>query len=194
MSFEVVVVLFLLLSVVSSLINKLQQHRRSQELEEREKASRRVKRRRPAPVVVEEEEEIDLSEWDVFKEFEPPKPTPARQEEYRPVQVPRPVHEPRGGEEFREVEGTRPVEEPTGGREFQEVRGTRPVTELPATAPADVPPETTVRSIVSKREIAPTRRRRRRGKVRLNFGRDNIRRAILYHEILGPPRADRDLW
>jgi hypothetical protein len=162
-NYEILILLFLLFAVISSIINKLQARRRSQELEEEDLPGR-------PPVYRPEKDEVDLSEWEVFPQVEPPRAEPAEQE-------------------FQEVRGARRVEETDTGKEFQEVRGARPVTEPSPFAATSAPePELTV---ADQRSISPVRKRR---KKRLGFKRDTVRRAILYNEILGPPRADRMPW
>jgi hypothetical protein len=72
-NYEILILLFLLFAVISSIINKLQARRRSQELEEEDLPGR-------PPVYRPEKDEVDLSEWEVFPQVEPPRAEPAEQE------------------------------------------------------------------------------------------------------------------
>ncbi len=170
MSYEILIILFILLSVISSIFNKLKESRRKQ-VEDEERPSRRTPPYRRPPVYrSDEEEEIDLSEWEVLPDFE--------RRQVEPVE-----------REFREVRGTRRVEETDTGREFQEVQVTRPVTETAPVAPSSPPPsEPDLPAEEPQRFPRPGRKRR---KIRLDFKQDTVRKAILYNEILGPPRGEQ---
>jgi hypothetical protein len=189
MGYEVLVILFIVLSVVSSLINKMQEQRKKQDSEStRRKPAMRPPRPMPRRPVVIEEEELDLSEWEILPELKPQPPTPPPGE-FREVRGATPVSEPAGGEEFREVRGTREVSEADTGPEFREVRGTRRVIEPSPYVPT--PPEEEVAPPAEEIEV-PTLSPRRKRRTRLRFSRSNLRNAILYREIIGPPRAEQD--
>ena len=70
MTYETLILLFFLFFVISSIINRLQVRRRSQELEEEDS---------PGSVYRPEKDEVDLSEWEVFPEVDPPRAEPAEQ-------------------------------------------------------------------------------------------------------------------
>ena len=188
MSYEVLVVLFLLLSVISSVINKIRESRAKQDQAENRPYVPMSRRPVPEP----DEEEIDLSEWDVLQELERHRGSSAGGE-FREIRGARPVSEEDTGPEFREVVSTRDVEEPAGGVEFQEVRGTRQVIEE---SPYATHKETSQSPPQEPRAESPppatTARRRKRSRLRLNPR--SLRQAILFNEILGPPRADHMPW
>ena len=177
MGYEVLVILFVVLSVISSIINKLQEAKKQRELESSPKGQKRGASR---PVL---DEEVDLS--DLFPGLELPKPPTPR--EFREVRGTRRVSEEDTGEEFEEVHGTRPVSEADTGREFREVRGTRPVTE------EQVEEEPTPSATGPESDVVPIayRRKKRRRRMRLDFKPDSVKKAIVYSEILGPPRSER---
>lgn len=163
MSYEILIILFILLSVISSIIKKLQESRRKQ-VEEEERPSRRT------PVYrSDEEEEIDLSEWEVLSELERRRTEPVERE-------------------FREVRGTRRVEETDTGREFKEVQVTRPVTETAPVALSSPPPSEPDLPAEEPQRFLPSGRKQR--KIHLDFKQDKVRKAVLYNEILGPPRGE----
>lgn len=83
MTYETLILLFFLFFVISSIINRLQVRRQSQELEEKDF---------PEPVYRPEKDEVDLSEWEVFPEVDPPRAEPAEQA-FQEVQDARPVTE-----------------------------------------------------------------------------------------------------
>ena len=183
MSYELLVVLFLVLSLISALIKKVQEQR-----EQRQPDRNPPSPNRRRDVYDAEEAEVELSEWDVFGDVSPsdpePEPAPAPRE-FREVRGTRPVSEAHRGPEFQPVQGKRPVEERPGGEEFREVRGTRPVTE----APALEAPRTRVRFVQTM--PGPDAGQRSRRKKRLTFTRKSLRQAIIYSEILGPPRGNQ---
>ncbi|MDA0747424.1 MAG: hypothetical protein O2954_12960 [bacterium] len=188
MNYEVLVILFLILSVISSLINKVQESRRKKDQEVDRPSSDFPDRGSAEPV--DEEEEIDLSEWEIFPEPEPPRPLASADEEYREVTVRRPVSERDTGEEYREVRGARPVTEAHTGLEFREVTGKRPVFE-PQAGEEYRHALDSARKLRRKPLLKQTKRRNR---IRLNFKRDTLQKVILYNEIIGPPRAERMPW
>ncbi|HAA77928.1 TPA: hypothetical protein DCE37_22745 [Candidatus Latescibacteria bacterium] len=167
MSFDVLAILFIVFSVVSSLVNKMQERRRMAEREDRELVD---VPKRSIP-------EMDLSEWDVLHEPEP-EPMPAE-----PVR------------EFREVRGATPVSESDTGPEFQEVQVNRPVSETykgqefvdPLIQDDD---RVDVQKVVAKELRDRPSMRRSKTNV-LRFDKDALVNAILYQEILGPPRSER---
>ncbi len=175
MNYEILIFLFILFSVISSIINKIQEHRRKQGEEE----PRSVPPYRRPPAAPSREREIGLPDWEVFSEAERAEP-----EEFREVEGKRPVTETPTGEDFREVRGTRQVEEEAGGEEFREVEGRRPVTEVSAFSPGTGEP-------VSGAQRPPGRSGRKRRTVRLDFKPNSLRKAIIFNEILGPPRGEQ---
>ena len=178
------VLLFLVFGIISSVIRKLQEYRRLPE------------QTGGQPVLPSEEEEIDLSDWDVFSEPEGPCPEPV-EPEFHEVRGQRRVEEPAGGEEFRGVRGARRVDEPPGGVEFTEVRGKRRVAEPSLSAPVSPASTAGLAALTALQPEAPPRqagRTRRRRRARLDLHPGSLRKAIIYSEVLGPPRAERTLW
>lgn len=181
MSVDVLVLLFVLFSVASSIFKKIQ--------------GRAQENARPTPDIPETEEEladeIDLSEWEVFRDeptpsFEPePSAAIPVAREFQEIRGTRQVEEPRGAiEEFQAIRGARPVEEIGKTPEFQPVQGKRHVTEAPG-------------ELEITRDALPTlqaKTSRRRRRVSLKLNPQSVREGILYSEILGPPRADKVLW
>ena len=130
------------------------------------------------------EEEIDLSEWDVL--FGSPEPEPKSPSEFQEVQGKRPVSEADTGPEFQEVHGKRPVSEADTGPEFQEVEGKRPVSDESSYIEGKTP---FIRASETQKLLRPKRKKRR---IKLDFEPTTIRKAIIYNEIIGPPRAESD--
>ena len=114
------------------------------------------------------EEEFDLSEWEVL--FGSPDPEP----------------EPKPPSEFQEVHGKRPVSEADTGPEFQEVHGKRPVSDESSYIEGQT---SFIRASETEMLLRPKRKKRR---IKLDFEPDTIRKAIIYNEIIGPPRAETD--
>ena len=164
MNIEILVILFLVFSVGSSLINKIRDYQKRQEMD------------RPIrPVVGQravgepDEEEIDLSEWETFRD-DPPE---VEQSEFQPIQGRRSVSEEATGDEFQEVHGKREVEEGPPEEEFR-----KPVVDEPSELP----------------ELERKMVRRKRKAVKLALGRNTLRKAIIYNEVIGPPRAENMPW
>ena len=200
MSLELLIpLIFIVVSLLSSLIKKLRGAREPDETKlQRRQTSRDAGADDPF------EEEIDLSEWDVLFGPPEPEPEPKPPSEFQEVQGKRPVSEADTGPEFQEVQGKRPVSEADTGPEFQEVQGKRPVSE------ADTGPE--FREVEGKRPVSDKssyiegktlftraseteirlRPKRRKRRIKLDFEPDTIRKAIIYNEIIGPPRAETD--
>ena len=172
MSSEVLIVLFLVLGLISTLIKKFQERQR-QRIEDMEHPSRRVGPQR-RDVIDPEEEEIDLSEWDIFMDG-PKAPEPG---EFREVRGTRSVSEADTGPEFQEVRGKRSVSEEDTGPEYREVEIEQPAQE-------EGEPRTIVRFV----EVGASPSKRSKRRIRLTP--KTVRQAILYYEIIGPPRADR---
>lgn len=210
MSFEFTILLLIVTGLISSLINKVLESRRRRELEDEDLDLPPL----GGP-------DVDPSEDDVFPEQQPFGQPPAGREfrevrgtrpvseapageEFREIRGARPVDEPRGGIEFREVRGTRPVSEEYEGVEFREVDFDRPDDGRPRGAESGGPPAERPRDGSEAAAengaddlledlppaLAPRRRARRR-RIRLDFKPQTVRKAIIYHEILGPPVADR---
>ena len=114
------------------------------------------------------EEEFDLSEWEVL--FGSPDPEP----------------EPKPPSEFQEVHGKHPVSEADTGPEFQEVHGKRPVSDESSYIEGQT---SFIRASETEMLLRPKRKKRR---IKLDFEPDTIRKAIIYNEIIGPPRAETD--
>jgi len=150
MNVEILVVLFLVFSVISSLVSKFRDSRKRQEMD---RPNRSIPR--PRTVYQPDEKEIDLSEWEVFRDDSP--------------------ETPQG--EFREVHGERTVSESPTGEEFQEIKGKRSVDE-----PAENP------------KLGTTPVGRKSKGVKLGLSRKALRRAIIFNEVIGPPRADNMPW
>ena len=210
MNLELTVILMIVIGVISSLVNKLLEARRRRELEEEDLDLPQLGGPDVAP-----------TEDDIFLEPEPTGPTPMAGEfqevrgtrrvseaptgeEFREIRGARPVDEPRGGIEFREVRGARPVSEEYDGVEFREVDFDRPDDGRPGAAESGGPPAERPRDGSETAAEAPAddlledlplvlapRRRARRRRIQLDFKPQTVRKAIIYHEILGPPVADR---
>ena len=182
MELEVIIpiVVFLLFSLVSSLMKKLRGSREPDET--------KLQRRHPSRDVGGAddpfEEEFDLSEWEVL--FGSPEPEPKPKPEFQEVQGKRPVSEADTGPEFREVQGKRPVSEADTGPEFQEVEGKRPVSDKSSYTEGKT---SFIRASETQTSILPKRKKRR---IKLDFEPNTIRKAIIYNEIIGPPRAESD--
>ena len=180
MGFEVIVILFLLLSVVSSIISKLRQ--RKQTSGEVGRQGRTLSPSQRRPIYQPEEDEADASDWDVLSEVFRHR-TESLEEEFREVKGTRSVTEEPAREEFRPIQVTRPIEEPPVQEEFRPVRPEPKPT--PAPRPQAPPPETAPSQKAHLPHAKKVKRRRR-----LDFSRGSVRNAILYREILGPPRSE----
>lgn len=130
--------------------------------------------------------EINLPDWaSLFGSPDPePEPAPKSPSEFRAVQGKRPVSEAATGPEFRDVQGKRPVDETDTGPEFQEIRGKRPVSDASSYVEGQTP---FVRATQTRK-----RRPKRKRRFKLDFEPTTVRKAIIYNEIIGPPRADTD--
>ncbi len=183
MELEVIIpiIVFLLFGLLSPLIKKLRGAREPDET--------KLQRRHPSRDIGADdpfEEEIDLSEWEVLFGSPEPEPEPKPPSEFQEVQGKRPVSESDTGPEFREVHGKRPVSEADTGPEFQEVEGKRPVSDQSSYIEGKTP---FIRSSETQTRIRPKRKKRR---IKLDFEPNTIRKAIIYNEIIGPPRAESD--
>lgn len=180
---QILVILFLILSALSSLYKKFKGRQEPDES--------KLQRRHPSREVGNdpfEEKKIDLSEWESL--FEPPKPEPEPeplpQREFQEIQGKRHVSEADTGPEFQEIQGKRHVSEADSDPEFDAIRGKRPVSDQSSYIEGKT-------RFTRASEIRKSRPRRRKRRHDLNFNRDTIRKAIIYNEILGPPRADKML-
>ena len=182
MSLELLIpLIFIVVSLLSSLIKKLRGAREPDETKlQRRQTSRDAGADDPF------EEEIDLSEWDVLFGPPEPEPEPKPPSEFQEVQGKRPVSEADTGPEFQEVQGKRPVSEADTGPEFREVEVKRPVSDESSYIEGK-----TLFTRASETEIR-LRRKRRKRRIKLDFEPDTIRKAIIYNEIIGPPRAETD--
>lgn len=182
MSIDVLVLLFIAFSVISSLVRKYQQRQRENQ---REWQSRGTSRE-TIPTAEPDISEVDLSEWDVFRE-------------------PEPEEEPLPRSEFREVRGATPVSERDTGREFREVRGARTISEadsgpefrdpLAADDEENAEPFRRVEVLqVEAEEVWVPGMKKRTRKLKLRFDRDALVKAVLYKEILGKPRGEEMPW
>ena len=181
MELEVIIpiIVFLLFSLISPLMKKLRGAREPDETKlQRRQTSRDAGADDPF------EEEFDLSEWEVL--FGSPEPEPEPKPEFQEVQGKRPVSEADTGPEFQEVEGKRPVSEADTGPEFQEVEVKRPVSDKSSYIEGKTP---FTRASETEIRLRPKRKKRR---IKLDFEPDTIRKAIIYNEIIGPPRAETD--
>ena len=179
MELEVIVpiIVFLLFGLVSSLMKKLRGTPDESKLQRRHPSRDIGGADDPF-----KEAEIDLSEWDML--FGSPEPEP--KSEFQEVQGKRPVSEADTGPEFREVEGKRPVSEADTGPEFQEVEGKRPVSD----ESSYIEGKTSFTRASETRTPLLSKRKKRR--IKLDFEPNTIRKAIIYNEIIGPPRAETD--
>ncbi len=177
----IAVIVFALFGLLSSLFKKLRG--------ERDPDESKLQRKRPSRADSDpfEDAEINLPDWDMlFGSPDPdPEPAPRSPSEFREVQGKRPVSEADTGPEFRDVQGKRPVAETDTGPEFQEIRGARPVSDDSSYVEGQTP---FVRASQTRRVSRPKRKRR----FKLDFEPNTIRKAIIYNEIIGPPRADSD--
>lgn len=171
--------IFIVVSFVASLIKKLRGAREPDETKlQRRQTSRDTGADDPF------EEEIDLSEWDVL--FGSPEPEPEPKPEFQEVQGKRPVSEADTGPEFQEVQGKRPVSEADTGPEFREVEGKRPVSD----ESSYIEGKTLFTRASETEKLLRSKRRKRR--IKLDFEPKTIQKAIIYNEIIGPPRAETD--
>jgi len=184
MDAQILVVLFLLFSAVSTIFKKWQEHRNPEPDEsklQRKHPSTQVGRNDPF------EEDVDLSEWEILlgapKKEKKPEPKPVIQE-FREVKGKRTVDESDKGPEFREIHGKRTVQETHKGPEFKTVQAKRPIDESRAYDEND--PNS--RPTRLKHTIQPKTKRKRR--LKLNFSKQSVRQAIVYNEIIGPPRSE----
>ena len=185
MELEVIIpiIVFLFFSLIAPLIKRLRGAREPDES--------KLQRRHPSREVGTDdpfEEEFDLSEWEVlFGPTEPEsKPKPETPSEFQEVEGKRPVSEADTGPEFQEVQGKRPVSEADTGPEFQEVEGKRPVSDKSSYIEGQT---SFIRASETERLLRPKRKKRR---IKLDFEPNTIRKAIIYNEIIGPPRAETD--
>ena len=183
MELEVIIpiIVFLLFGLLSPLIKKLRGAREPDET--------KLQRRHPSRDIGADdpfEEEIDLSEWEVLFGSPEPEPEPKPPSEFQEVQGKRPISESDTGPEFREVQGKRPVSEEDTGPEFQEVQGKRPVSDKSSYIEGQTP---FIRASETQTLLRPKRKKRR---IKLDFEPNTIRKAIIYNEIIGPPRAESD--
>ena len=186
---QILIILFLLFGVISSLINKLQE-RRQQQPDESKLRRKSIPSQQTRPADPFDEDDVDWDEWniateptqsDIAPEREPePLPTPP---EFQPVQGKRQVSEESTEPEFHDIRGARPVEEPETGIEFRAVEATRPVSDQSSYVEGKTP---IIRA--SMRRIK--RRKRNKRRLNLDFKIDTVRKAIIFNEIIGPPRAD----
>ncbi|MXZ10137.1 MAG: hypothetical protein F4Y79_11925 [Gemmatimonadetes bacterium] len=177
------IIVFLFFSLISPLIKRLRGTREPDETKlQRRQTSRDAGADDPF------EEEFDLSEWEVlFGPPEPePKPEPKPPSEFQEVHGKRPVSEADTGPEFQEVHGKRPVSEADTGPEFQEVHGKRPVSDESSYIEGKT---LFTRASETQTLLRPKRKKRR---IKLDFEPNTIRKAIIYNEIIGPPRAETD--
>ena len=179
----IAIIAFALFGLLSSLLKKLRGEREPDE----SKLQRKPPSRDGAANDPFDDKGIDLSEWDMLFGSSEPEPEPASKSpsEFREVQGKRPVSEADTGPEFREVQGKRPVDETDTGPEFHEIRGKRPVSDDSSYTEGQTP---FVRASQTQGVIRPKRKRR----LKLDFEPATVRKAIIYNEIIGPPRADTD--
>jgi len=171
--YDILAILFVAFSVISSLVKRWQQ--RQKDNQRTEEGGRGIQNT--------EHEVPDLSEWDVLEDPEPEESI----REFREVRGTRSVTEEYAGQEFQEVQGTRPISEQTFGPEFRDplveedkgsaTRRMRARTSAGREIPVDSP-----RMNVRKRI------------TRLQFDRNALVNAVLYKEILGPPRGEDVPW
>ena len=181
MELEVIIpiIVFLFFSLISPLIKRLRGAREPDET--------KLQRRHPSRDVGTDdpfEEEFDLSEWEVL--FGPSEPEPEPPSEFQEVHGKRPVSEADTGPEFQEVHGKRPVSEADTGPEFREVEGKRPVSDESSYIEGKT---AFTRASETETRLRPKRKKRR---MKLDFDPNTIRKAIIYNEIIGPPRAETD--
>lgn len=164
MDVQTLVILFLVFSAISSIINRLQQRQKPDE-------SKLERKTRPTQDPF-EEEEVD---WDVFAEQPEPKPEPL------PAPVVRETPKPAVDAEYREVVTTRPV-----------------VTAAPQAVPLTSPIAEEIGSMPSigkmgiGRRGKPLAQKKHTRRSKLNFKAQTVRQAIIYNEILGPPRSEQE--
>lgn len=184
MDSQILVILFLLLSAASSIYKKIREHSNPEPDESK------LQRKHPSQDVGPNdpfEDEVDLSEWEILlgapqeEKKEAPKPVI---QEFREVRGTRPVDESDTGPEFQEVQGKRSVSETNTGPEFQPVEATRPVQEALSYNENDPTDQ------LARLKITPPLKRKRKRKLKLDFSHKTIRQAIVYNEIIGPPRSE----
>ena len=183
MELEVIIpiIVFLFFSLISPLIKRLRGTREPDET--------KLQRRHPSRDVGTDdpfEEEFDLSEWEVLFGSPEPEPEPKPPSEFQEVHGKRPVSEADTGPEFQEVHGKRPVSEADTGPEFQEVEAKRPVSDESSYIEGKT---AFTRASETETLLRPKRKKRR---IKLDFDPNTIRKAIIYNEIIGPPRAETD--
>ena len=174
-------IVFLFFSLIAPLIKRLRGTREPDETKlQRRQTSRDAGADDPF------EEEFDLSEWEVLFGPTEPESKPETPSEFQEVQGKRPVSEADTGPEFQEIEGKRPVSEEDTGPEFQEVEVKRPVSDKSSYIEGK-----TLFTRASETEIL-LRPKRKKRRIKLDFEPNTIRKAIIYNEIIGPPRAETD--
>ena len=174
-------IVFLFFSLIAPLIKRLRGTREPDET--------KLQRRQPSRDAGADdpfEEEFDLSEWEVLFGSPEPEPKPETPSEFQEVHGKRPVSEEDTGPEFQEVHGKRPVSEEDTGPEFQEVEVKRPVSDESSYIEGKT---AFTRASETETLLRPKRKKRR---IKLDFEPNTIRKAIIYNEIIGPPRAETD--
>ena len=184
------IIVFLFFSLISPLIKRLRGTREPDETKLQRRQTSRLPGQQTGDVGADDpfEDEIDLSEWEVlFGPPEPePKPEPKPPSEFQEIHGKRPVSEADTGPEFQEVHGKRPVSEEDTGPEFQEVHGKHPVSDKSSYIEGQT---SFIRASETETLLRPKRKKRR---IKLDFEPNTIRKAIIYNEIIGPPRAETD--
>jgi hypothetical protein len=194
MDFELIAMLFVAFSVISSMVNKWQTRQKQAERENR------LPQYEPAKPNEIDVPKVDLSDWDVYEDADD-EPLPPRS--FRETQVESPRVQKPEEREFREVEAARPITESYTGPEYREVKGARRVTEADRvefrdplatssdpTSVADPLPRPSRRRARTVAAAAPKKRKKRR----ICFTRNAMVDAVLYKEILGPPRGEEMPW
>ena len=164
MDVQTLVILFLIFSAISSIISRLQ----------RQKVDESKLERKSRPDPFEEEEEVDWSDWDVLSEPEP-KPEP------KPVPVVRETPKPTADTEYREVQAKRQV-----------VQAAPQAVPLTSPIAAEIGSMPSIEKIGLGRRGKPLAQKKRKRRPKLNFKAQTVRQAIIYNEILGPPRSEQE--
>ena len=181
MELEIIIpiIAFLLFALVSPLIKKLRGTPDESKLQRRH-PSRDIGADDPF------EEEIDLSEWEVSSDLPNlnPNQNPLQSSRKYGASVPSLKQIP--DRNSKKCRASVPSPKQIPGPEFQEVQGKRPVSDQSSYTEGKTP---FIRSSETQTRIRPKRKKRR---MKLDFDPSTIRKAIIYNEIIGPPRAESD--
>lgn len=165
MDLQILVIIFIIFSAISSLYKKLKKRSEPDEA--------KLQRKHPSSDVDKDLFGDTNVDWDTLFGSSKPESEPEPDPELKP--------EPQ--REFQEVQGKRPVDEDDTGPEFQEVQGKRPVSDQSSYIEGQTHITRASETLLS----SPKKRKRRH---HLTFNQSTIQKAVIYNEIIGPPRAD----